>query len=128
MRIGWKWCRQITRFGECCPSHPGLRIQDAFPGYRLPQRLAHKKQLCVAQSAHGTMTAIECRISDVTARPESRRPAQAEPCEAKLYEAPILCPTTTSAPPLSRHIFDFEPSTKPLATKFKTGHPGSNPT
>jgi hypothetical protein len=37
----------------------------------------------------------------------------------------ILCPTTTSAAPLSRHIFDFEPSTKPLATKFKTGHPGS---
>ncbi|KIJ94867.1 hypothetical protein K443DRAFT_11795 [Laccaria amethystina LaAM-08-1] len=30
--------------------------------------------------------------SDVTARPESRRPAQAEPCEAKLYEAPIGLP------------------------------------
>jgi hypothetical protein len=27
-------------------------------------------------------------VSDVTARPESRRPAQAEPSEAKLYEAP----------------------------------------
>jgi len=26
--------------------------------------------------------------SDATARPESHRPAQAEPCEAKLYEAP----------------------------------------
>jgi hypothetical protein len=32
------------------------------------------------------------KISDVTARPESRRPAQAEPCEAKLYEAPIGLP------------------------------------
>ena len=30
--------------------------------------------------------------SDVTARPESRGPAQAEPCEAKLYEAPAGLP------------------------------------
>ena len=30
--------------------------------------------------------------SDVTARPESRGPAQAEPCEAKLYEAPTGLP------------------------------------
>ena len=30
--------------------------------------------------------------SDVTARPGSRRPAQAEPCEAKLYEAPAGLP------------------------------------
>ena len=30
--------------------------------------------------------------SDVTAWPGSRRPAQAEPCEAKLYEAPAGLP------------------------------------
>ena len=30
--------------------------------------------------------------SDVTARPGSRRPARAEPCEAKLYEAPTGLP------------------------------------
>jgi hypothetical protein len=32
------------------------------------------------------------RSSDVTAWPESRRPAQAEPCEAELYEAPVGLP------------------------------------
>lgn len=32
------------------------------------------------------------RISDVMAWPKSRRPAQAEPCEAKLYEAPTGLP------------------------------------
>lgn len=31
----------------------------------------------------------------------------------------------TPAPPMSRHIFELE---KPLATKLKTGPPGSNPT
>ena len=31
-------------------------------------------------------------ISDVTAWPGSRRRAQAEPCEAKLYEAPAGLP------------------------------------
>jgi len=30
--------------------------------------------------------------SDATAQPESCRPAQAEPCEAKLYEAPAGLP------------------------------------
>ena len=31
-------------------------------------------------------------LGDVTARPGSRGPAQAEPCEAKLYEAPAGLP------------------------------------
>jgi hypothetical protein len=38
------------------------------------------------------VSAVVAKSSDVTARPESRRPAQAKPCEAKLYEAPAGLP------------------------------------
>ena len=37
-------------------------------------------------------SSMTCPASDVTARPGSRRPTQAEPCEAKLYEAPAGLP------------------------------------
>ena len=50
-------------------------------------------------NASGSCDSEECKgqdsrhpSSDVTARPESRRPAQAEPCGAKPYEAPAGLP------------------------------------
>lgn len=40
----------------------------------------------------------------------------------------VLCPTSTSAYPISRHSFDHAHSTKYLPTKFGMCPPGSNPT
>ena len=44
------------------------------------------------QYAPERLSACPVTISDVTTRPESCRPAQAEPCEAKLYKAPTQLP------------------------------------